>query len=50
MLDGWLKAHAAGSADRSYPLWAAWMFARWLQNESRPVERPAEPALSRPAS
>ena len=30
LLRRWHQDHCARRADRTYPLWAAWMFARWL--------------------
>lgn len=39
VLQGWLRAHAAGNADRSYPLWAAWVLERWARRE-REAARP----------
>jgi asparagine synthase (glutamine-hydrolysing) len=38
VLRGWVDDHRAGRADRSWPLWASWMLARWRAAESaRPV-------------
>ncbi|MBZ0268636.1 asparagine synthase (glutamine-hydrolyzing), partial [bacterium] len=34
VLRRWFEDHCASRADRTYPLWAAWMFARWLRMES----------------
>ena len=39
VLRGWFDDHRAGRADRSWPLWAAWMLARWrILETARPVE------------
>jgi asparagine synthase (glutamine-hydrolysing) len=41
VLQGWLSAHAAGRADRSYPLWAAWVLERWARRERRGAGAPS---------
>lgn len=35
VLARWYEDHRNGVRDRSYPLWAAWMFARWLRSEAQ---------------
>jgi len=42
---GWLEEHRQRRADRSYPLWAAWVLERWARREREP-EREAAPPLA----
>jgi asparagine synthase (glutamine-hydrolysing) len=37
VLRRWFEDHARGRADRSYPLWAAWMLELWGRRTSRSV-------------
>jgi len=51
LLSKWFDEHCRGDRDRSYPLWSAWVLARWaeMQKDARPapIEGPApSPAVS----
>jgi len=51
LLRKWFDEHCRGDRDRSYPLWSAWVLARWaeMQKTTRPapIERSApSPAVS----
>jgi asparagine synthase (glutamine-hydrolysing) len=40
VIEGFLKDHCDGRRDYSFPLWAAWVLARWSRREaSRSVDR-----------
>jgi hypothetical protein len=51
LLRKWFDEHCRGDRDRSYPLWSAWVLARWaaMQKTARPavIEGPVpSPAVS----
>ncbi len=46
VLSRWFEDHRSGRADRSWPLWAAWMLARWRRLESASVAQPVGGAVA----
>ena len=44
VLRGWIGDHRARRADRSWPLWASWMLARWKMADSQPAPAVASAA------
>jgi asparagine synthase (glutamine-hydrolysing) len=44
VLRRWFDEHRRGVADRSFPLWASWVFSRWATRSRNAVGAPSGPA------